>query len=140
MILSPRQWLINRAHERIKQRVRSRYQQVKAEPTQGMFNFRCHENAVQYVMTRPEQQLSIYEVMMIDPTPILHYLVRDEQGTFHEVTLGVFATPLEYYLIKQVNPDDFMNIGGEFNRSVKDWCEEFVGWFGRKMLRISRCC
>lgn len=145
MILSPRKLLIRRAHRRVVQRVRSRYQQIKPEPAQGLFNHRCHENSVQYVLTRPEGERSahvIWEVMMVDGTgePILHYVVRDGQGRWWEITLGVFASQNEYYALRQISPDDYMHIGSEFNRSIKDWCEEFVGWFGRIVLRIDRCC
>jgi hypothetical protein len=111
---------------------------IKPEPVQGMFNFRCHENCVEYVRQRPDEGLSIVETIYIDGgQPILHYLVRDPaRSRYLEVTLGWRAEHLEYYLIRPIHPEDYRHIHSEFSRSREDWCDEFVGWFGRNVLRI----
>ena len=133
-----KQRLLKRAQERICRRLRARFTMVKPEPVQGMFNFRCHENCVEYVRQRPEEKLAVVETIYIDNgEPILHYLVHDPAaGRYLEVTLGWTATLHEYYLIRPVHPSDFDRIHSEFSRSRADWCDEFVGWFGRKVLRI----
>ena len=133
-----RQRLIDRARRALIRRLRTRHQMVKPTPTQGLFNFRCHENCVQYVRDRPGEALGIVETIYVDgECPILHYLVHDfDAGEYLEVTLGWTATLHEYYLIRPVHPSDFDRIQSEFSRSRADWCDEFVGWFGRKVLRI----
>lgn len=135
-----KQRLITNAHRKITQRLRSRHEMIKPLPTQGLFNFRCHENCVQYVRDRPEESLRVVEVVYLDSgEPVLHYLVQDmETEEYLEVTLGWLAELYEFYLIRPIHPDDYNYIHSEFQRSQKDWCEEFVGWFGRKVLGIGR--
>ncbi|RQP13267.1 MAG: hypothetical protein EAS51_00180 [Microbacteriaceae bacterium] len=133
-----RQRLIDRAKRALIRRLRTRYEMIQPIPTQGMFNFRCHENCVQYVRDRPGERLGIVETIYVDGDfPILHYLVHDlAAGTYREVTLGWLAPQHEYYLIRPVHPSDFDRIHAEFSRARADWAEEFVGWFGRAVLRI----
>ena len=135
-----KQRLIKRAQDRICRRLRSRFTMVKREPVQGMFNFRCHENCVEYVLRRPEEKLAVVEAIYIDGgEPILHYLVHDPAaGRYLEVTLGWMAEHLEYYVVRPIQPDDYRHILSEFQRSLDDWTEEYVGWFGRKVLGITR--
>lgn len=135
-----KQRLLKRAQERICRRLRARFTMVKPEPVQGMFNFRCHENCVEYVRQRPEEKLAVVETIYIDNgEPILHYLVHDPAaGRYLEVTLGWRAEHLEYYVVRPIHPDDHRHILSEFQRALDDWTEEYVGWFGRKVLGITR--
>jgi hypothetical protein len=135
-----KQRLLKRAQERICRRLRARFTMVKPEPVQGMFNFRCHENCVEYVRLHPEENLALVETIYIDGgEPILHYLVHDPAaGRYLEVTLGWRAEHLEYYVVRPLHPDDLRYILSEFQRSLNDWTEEYVGWFGRKVLGIKR--
>lgn len=135
-----KQRTINKAHERICRRLRTTHEQVAVKPVQGMFNFRCHENCVEYVRRNPDLNLRIWETIYIDEgDPILHYILKDEAaGAFLEVTLGWRAEHLEYYLIRLINPDDYPRIHSEFRRSLDHWLEEYVGWFGRKVLGVDR--
>ena len=135
-----KQRLLKRAQERICRRLRARFTMVKPEPVQGMFNFRCHANCVEYVRLHPEENLALVETIYIDGgEPILHYLVHDPAaGRYLEVTLGWRAKHLEYYVVRPIHPDDLRYILSEFQRSLNDWTEEYVGWFGRKVLGIKR--
>lgn len=135
-----KQRILSKAQERICRCLRARFTMVKPEPVQGMFNFRCHENCVEYVRRRPEENLSVVETIYIDGgEPILHYLVHDPAaGRYLEVTLGWRAEHLEYYVVRPIHPDDYKNILSEFHRALEDWTEEYVSWFGRKVLGITR--
>lgn len=135
-----RRWLKDRYHRRVIRRVRARHSMVRAVPEQGLFNFRCHENSVEYLRTHPGRRLDIVEVMVVDDdTPILHWMVHDlDQGVYLEVTLGWRAEQMEYYPLRTVHPSDHRATGREFNRAVKDWTEEFVPWWARFFLRIDR--
>ena len=135
-----KQRLLKRAQDRICRRLRARFTMVKPEPIQGMFNFRCHENCVEYVRLHPEEKLAVVEAVYIDGgEPILHYLVNDPAaGRYLEVTLGWRAEHLEYYVVRTIHPDDLRYILSEFQRALEDWTEEYVGWFGRKVLGIRR--
>ena len=135
-----RQRLIDRAQRALVRRLRTRHQMVKPTPTQGLFNFRCHENCVEYVRRRPEENQAVVETIYIDGgEPILHYLVHDPAaGRYLEVTLGWRAEHLEYYVVRTIHQDDLRYILSEFQRALEDWTEEYVGWFGRKVLGIRR--
>lgn len=127
-----------RAQRRLIDFVRSRYELIKPEPMQGMFNARCFENAVDYVRTRPD--IEVIECIYIDGgEPILHYINRDPStGAYLETTLGFKAARLEYYRIRKIHPSDHLYIGGEFERAVNSWTAQFAGWFAMRVLGIER--
>ena len=121
---------------RINRRLRSRYTMIDVEPVQGMFNHRCHENAVQWAKSRPDY--GVAEVIYIDDgKPILHY-INTKNGRYFETTLGWRAEYLEYYKIRDIHKTDYHQIHSEFERSLADWLIEFTNWFDRKVLKISR--
>jgi len=130
------EWVMRRAHRRIAQHLRATKTQVKVLPTQGLFNYRCFENAVQWVRDRPDREWTIVEVVYLDEgQPILHYVVRDAQGHHHEVSLGWRAdTGLEYYPMRDLLPEDHVNVRAEFNRSLKYWKQNFTTWWERPLV------
>ncbi len=128
---------IKRAHELIARRPRARYQGIRPKPEWGLFNFRCHENCVEYLRTHPGRGLRIAETVYLDEgEPVLHYVVVDDR--YLEVTLGWRAEQLEYYLVRVLDERDHARIHSEFNRSLADWTEEFTSWFDRRVLGIDR--
>lgn len=134
-----KQFFKNRAWEKICRRLRTRHTRILPRPEQGLFNYNCHRNSLEYVRRHPCRNLDVVEVMYIDGgVPILHYIVRDnDRNEYLEVTLGHEAETLEYYFIRPVPPDKatFAAIFGEFSRSQEDWEREFIGWLGRFVLR-----
>ena len=136
-----RQRAIKRAKERIARRLRTRHQGIRPQPEQGLFNFRCHENCVQWVRQRPDEDLEVVETVYVDNgEPILHYVVREQDtGRLLEVTLGWRAKQLEYYHVRTLLPEDLDHIHAEFNRSLDHWLRTYVPWWGRVLLGIERC-
>lgn len=133
-----RQRAINRAYERIARRLRARFQGIRPLPEQGLFNFRCHENCVEYLRTHPHRGLRIAETIYLDRgTPILHYVVVDGDR-YLEVTLGWRAEQLEYYLIRVLDERDHAHIHDEFDRALTDWLHDFTSWFDRTILLVDR--
>ncbi|NQZ53244.1 MAG: hypothetical protein HRT93_03210 [Piscirickettsiaceae bacterium] len=115
--------------KRIVQHIRSRYTMVDVIAKRGLFNQRCHQNAVQFASEN--KGYGVAEVIYIDGgTPILHY-VNTRAGRFYETTLGFEASDLEYYKIRDINPSDHQNIVGEFRRSLEGWRNEYTNWFTR---------
>lgn len=131
---------IQRAQKRLCRHVRSRYELIKPAPTQGMFNARCFENAVEYARQHSEDGLEVVEVIYIDNgEPVLHYINRvPETGAYLETTLGWRADLLEYYFIRRIHPDDHRHIHSEFSRALDDWTYQFTSWFDRNYLLIKR--
>lgn len=133
-----RQRAIKRAQERIARRLRARHQGIRPVPEQGLFNFRCHENCVEYLRAHPDRGLRIAETVYLDGgEPILHYVVVDGDR-YLEVTLGWRAEQLEYYLIRVLDERDHTRIHSEFDRSLMDWLHDFTSWFDRAILRVER--
>ena len=128
----------DRAHKRICEHVRSRYSMVKVSPKAGLFNQRCHCNAVEYARTH--KKIEVIEVIYIDNgSPFMHYINRrTDTGALLETTLGFEADRLEYYIIRTIHPEDHKDIGGEFNRSLNSWLMDFTSWFDRVVLRVDR--
>ena len=127
-----------KVQDRIRAYVRSMHEQIKPEPTLGLFNFRCYENAVEYNRRYPEME--VIEVIYIDNgQPILHYINRNPvDGAYLETTLGWRAECLEYYFIRKVHRDDHRWVSGEFERGLDVWLYRFTNWFERNILRVKR--
>lgn len=121
--------------ERICNHVRNRYEHIDVKPEQGLFNFRCHENAIQYAC---DNDCSIVEVVYIDGgSPVLHY-INKANGEYLETTIGWRANDVEYYKIRDISDDDMMGVSYNFNKSLDSWLYEFTTWFDRFILRIKR--
>lgn len=59
--------------DKVCKKLRARFEQIFPKPKQGLFNFRCFENAVQYALNS-EKELKIFECIYIDGGyPCLHY-------------------------------------------------------------------
>ena len=121
---------------RVCRHVRSKYTMIDVEAGNGMFNFRCHDNAVQFAKTH--EGYGIAEVLYIDHEQAYLHYVNTKDGKFIDNTLGWRANHLEYYRIRDIHPSDYNQIGAEFNRGLDDWTEQFTRWFDRKLLRIKR--
>lgn len=56
--------LKQRAKNELLRHIRNRFKMIKVEPAQGLFNFRCFENAVEYARLHPNMR--VVEVMLDD--------------------------------------------------------------------------
>ncbi len=132
--------IIQRARRAMARTLRTRHQQIYPRPVQGLFNFRCHENCVQWLYDHSDQGLRIAEAIYLDEgEPALHYLVFDPaDSSYLEVTLGWRTEQCEYFAIRLLDVRDHLNIHHEFDRSLDDWTEEYVPWFIRKLFGIKR--
>ena len=129
---------IDKIHKRICTEVRSMYTMVDVLPKQGLFNYRCYFNAVEYA--KLHKGVGVVEVIYIEnEQPVLHYLNRkNKTGELLETTLGFMADNLEYYVIKEVHESDYKHIYREFERSLEAWLMRYSNWFDRKMLGVER--
>lgn len=115
-------------------------ERIKPIATQGLFNYRCHENCVEYIRLNPEKNYSIAETIYIDEdTPILHYVIFDEdENKYLEVTLGWKIDTVDTYLLRILPKDDNLKILSIFSDTLDVWLNEFTSWFDRKILKIDR--
>lgn len=139
-----KQRIIDAVHRKMVLRLRATFQQVRADPIQqGLFNFRCHDNCVEFIRLRPDADYLIAEVMMVeDGVPTLHYVVRraSEPGVYGEITLGWRSKQIEYYLIRELPTVYNETIHAEFNRSLDYWLKEYVPAWMRWLFNIDRVC
>jgi hypothetical protein len=123
-------WFIkSRAQRELNLYVRTRYDRIHPEPTQGLFNYQCHRNTINYVLQNAHLGLQVVECIYIDNgDPILHYLAFDPNHNLYlELTLGHFCNNYpEFYKIRTVDPSDYMIIEAEFDRAMRSWKNQFV--------------
>lgn len=117
---------------------RSTKERILVTPKQGLFNYRCFENAIEFTRLNPNHE--VYEVIYIEgSTAILHYINRDSlTGEFLETTLGFRADYFEYYLIRKIPEIDYKYLGSEFDKNVEFWTNKFSSWWERKLFKIDR--
>lgn len=123
---------------RLREHVKSRYNRITVTPKQGLFNFRCYWNAVQYSHDHPET--SVVEVVYLDEGyPVLHYINKHkESGEFYETSMGYLAKQFDYYMIRDVPEDEYDNINNVFIDACDAWLYQFTNWFDRKILGIDK--
>lgn len=133
-----KQWFVNRIDKRLAQYVRTRYEMIDVVAEQGMFNWRCFDNAAEWARTHKGHE--IFEVIYIDcGSPRLHYVNYDpEAKKYLETTLGYAAPKLEYYKIRRIHPDDHQWTNDEFEQALDSWTKEWTCWYHRWIFRIKR--
>lgn len=129
-------WRKGILQRRLVREIRSCHSMVEAVPTQGLFNHKCFDNAVQYHTNHPS--FGVVECIYVDDGyPVLHYL-NVKGALYYETTLGWRAKYHEYYIIRTIHPDDYKRIDCEFDVSLKYWYRKYTTWFDRNILGISR--
>lgn len=129
-----------KAWEKIIRNLQVNREKIKPIATQGLFNFRCHENCVEYIRLNPDKNYSIAETIYVDEdTPILHYVIFDQdENQYLEVTLGWRIDTVDTYLLRVIPKDDNLKILSIFSDTLDIWLNEFTSWFDRKILKIDR--
>lgn len=110
---------------------------IQVQPHQGMFNYRCHENSIEFARINPDHK--VVETIYIDSAglPILHYVNQAPDGTYLDTTLGYKAEFYEYYFLRVIHPNDYKAMGWLFDNTVDYWSNKYLKWW-HKLLGISR--
>lgn len=111
---------------------------VKVIATQGLFNFRCHENSVQWA--KDHEGCSVIMGIYIDPVgdAILHFWNKNQDGDHLETTRGFYAETLKYYPMRTIHPDDYLIIGSVFNEALEHFTDKFVSRWAKFCLNGDR--
>lgn len=108
-------------------------EKTEVTPKQGMFNFRCYENAVEYAFQNKGADVVMGIYVEAGSVPLLHFW--NKKGDKHfETTLGHKAQYHTYYPIRIINPDDYKHIGYIFNEGLKYYRTKFVRWYERPFI------
>lgn len=135
-------WLRNKRLEQIDRElceyVREEFSRIDGVKVgQGMFNLRCHENAVQWAYHTKGGK--VVQVMCIDEGEVyLHYINQTRGGVYIDNTLGWRADYIEYHLIGEVDRDRWHCIVSDFEGDVDGWWKGWTNWFDRHILKIER--
>lgn len=117
-----------RAKARVCAHVRANLERVYPIPKQGLFNYRCFFNAVQWANDNGGE---VVECIYIDvEQPILHYLNTDGDG-YLETTRRYLAPEYEYYKIRTVPQCDYPWIHRVFSENLDHWKNTTCNWFER---------
>lgn len=137
-----RQLYINRVQARVSSHLRAHNERIFPVPVRGLFNFRCHQNCVQWIKDHPGEGLEIVECIYLhagdQENTIMHYLVKNRDGQYLEITTGYEAEVNEYYFIRMVPEIEWIQLPYVFYRSLNTWLFEFTNPVLRWVLRIDR--
>lgn len=127
----------NKLRLKVAQEVQCSKEIISVKPNQGLFNYRCHENAIEFARLNPDHK--VIETIYIENNswPVLHYVNQAPDGSYLDNTLGYKTEFYEYYFIREIHPDDFKSMGWLFDHTVDYWSNKYLKWWHR-LLGISR--
>ena len=127
----------DRVVKRIVEHVKSNYQKINKNDMQLgdlYFNYRCHMNAVQYIKTNKADEVYLC-VYIEDNYPIVHFINKKEDK-YIDNTLGWYYEQLDYYIIKRVSEEEYINIWDLLTDTQKNLIEANSNTILRKMCGI----
>lgn len=86
---------------------------------QGIYNLKCHMNTVQKVKEKNAEKVLLCVIMNSSDDPIVHFINMDKSGNYIDNTLGWEWEYYDYYLIKEINQDEFSYIGSVLLKTKK---------------------
>lgn len=93
-------------------------------------NQRCHANALSYALRNPKMVCSIIGVMQIfsDDLGCAHFVVKLNDGTYHDPTYGnlsgvldSYCIPIEEYKVDSFNPSRELQNLKDYIYSLQPW-------------------
>ena len=100
----------------------------------GLFNRRCHLNAIQQVKEGKMEEVYSCICLEKDADPIIHFINKDKDGFFVDNTLGWGYELCDYYIIKKVNEDQYNNTYKMLTELKKYYFDTFIRKFNQKLL------
>lgn len=137
-----RQKILNKYQAKVSAHLKAHNQRIFPLPVRGIFNFRCHQNCVQWVKDHPDEKFEIVECIYLHAgdceNTILHYLLKDSNGRYLEVTTGYEAEFNEYYFVRIVPEVEYCKLPDVFANSLDTWLKEFTNPLIRWFFKIDR--
>jgi len=110
---------------------------VGVKPVQGLFNYRCFENAVQYATTHKDVEVIMGIIVNQGKWPTLHFW--NKKGKQHlETSIGYRYSEYTYYPLKTVAENDYSSIGNIFDEAVDYWWQTYTKWWQRPFIEDGR--
>lgn len=76
----------------------------------GLFNHKCHLNAVQEVKKGNMEEVYSCICFSESSFPVVHFINKDKEGYFIDNTLGWQYKNFNYYIINKIDESQFNNI------------------------------
>jgi len=122
-------FLNNKAKAHIANMVRATLPKIKVKAGVCRYNFRCQINAVHEAIERKEGQIAMS--VYIDGTcPVIHFLNVDKKGRFTDNTLGHWSKWNDYFFVKHIDQEDFIDVDSFFAAYRKE-LRKGLPWYVR---------
>jgi hypothetical protein len=76
----------------------------------GIWNQRCHNNAVQQSLKDKSEVYLCYILTTDNTLPIVHF-INKKRDKFYDTTLGYQYNSYKYYIVRKVEKSEYDNIG-----------------------------
>lgn len=121
--------IVERINRELRELCVATKERIRVEPGKGLFNYKCFFNAVQEVKANPD--LRVVEVLYVDEGyVILHYINRDvNTGVYIDNTLGYTAPNYCYYYLREIAPDQYMEIDNLFSMTRTYYRKKYLPWY-----------
>lgn len=129
----------NKVKKRIELYCETNYQRIHKSDMKmgkGLFNHKCHLNAVQQV--KDDLMEEVYScVCFSDSTfPIVHFVNKDKDGKYIDNTLGFEYEKYDYYIIRKIEESEFHKMDDLLMSAKKSLIDLHSNKLMNKILRI----
>lgn len=126
---------------RIIQYCKSNYELINKEDMvlgKLYYNQRCHLNAVQKVKEgKAEKVFLVLTTDYNDTNLIIHFINQNKDGKFVDNTWGWIYETTNYYLVKEIKPEEYNRIGQILEEGRKYLINQHSNYLLRKLFRIN---
>lgn len=100
------------------------------------YNMKCHLNSVQAIKENIAEKVYLVIAINENNKSIVHFINRDQEGYFIDNTLGWLYEELDYYIVREIKPNEFSRIGDILNFMKKYLVNNNSNWLLRKIHKI----
>lgn len=105
-------------------------ERIEVESGKCRYNFRCQMNAAHEALKHKHKSLAMVVYMDNgEVDPIIHF-INYNKGKYVDNTLGEWSQKHEYYLIRHISPEDFLNVNYIFT-SYRKTLRNGLSWWLR---------
>jgi len=102
---------------------------TKIEVKSGLcrYNYRCQLNAVHDALNNNQDEIAMC-FYFHNGYPIIHFINIDDKGNYVDNTLGQWSQTFDYYLIKRIKRESFLDIDDVFT-SYREEIKSKLPWY-----------
>jgi myo-inositol-1-phosphate synthase len=113
------------------------YNRVEVIPGVGMFNQRCHLNAVDHALKNKQEKIALVIYMnKRTKEPFIHFVNVTEGGVLVDNTKGEWSSQYDYWMVRYLSKKEFFNVIPIF-QSFRNEMKHNVNFFLRLFSRYT---